>query len=161
MVLGEMSYDAELLADIIDQGCPSPKEVACITGRHVNTVYAYRHGTINIPVDFWKQLFAHTRDPRIAALMFDGLPGVAITIDDQIPDLSSDAVSLRSAIESLGKFHDLQTHLAEIMADSEITADDAKAVAQYNHHYLEFMRHTAAVHAAVNKAFQRAAAAKE
>lgn len=151
----EMGYDANLLGDLISDGF-APKQIAYLTGRHVNTVYAYQHGTINIPIDFWTKLFKHTRDARIAALIFGDLPHEYV-IQADVPDLT-DTTALRIAIDSIGKFHDCMRHLAEILADGRINADDRQAVAQFNETYPEFVRHIAGVRAAVNKAFESATA---
>ena len=78
-----------------------------------------------------------------------------------MPDFTDDVASLRGAIESIGKFHELQRHLADIIADGAINADDAAAVRQYNGSYAQFVTYGAAIHRAVNQAFDKATAAKE
>lgn len=159
MQAGEMSYDADLLAEMIDNGTP-PKGIAQVTDLSVNTIYAYRNGKIRIPVGFWRRLYAATRDPRIPALVV-GDQVFRVVPEASVPDLTDDVASLRGAIESIGKFHELQSHLADIIADGKINADDAAAVREYNGSYAHFVTHGAAIHRAINKAFDQATHTKE
>jgi hypothetical protein len=148
----EMKYDAQLLADLIDDAAGGRKWFAYKTGMHVNTIQAYTTSRINIPIDFWRRAFALTHDPRIIDLLL-GDVSYEVTFEDRLPDLATDTTRLTEVMDSMGKFHQSQTYLADILRDGRITETDAEAVKRYNHARAKFRLHESALHRAINVAF--------
>jgi len=150
-----VSYDAELLGQLIDEGTPPAKRIAVVTGVSCDTVYAYRHGRIkHIPMRFWRDLFAATKDLRILSLITGGVPVSTCVLSD-IPRIANEQTAVQSVIDAIGKFHKQQEYVSRIISDGVIDQTDAAAVRGYNASYGEFCSHNWALHLAINEAFSK------
>ena len=153
----EMRSDAELFREICDS--VSVKTVAFHTRMAANTIRAYYHGRINIPLGVWADVFALTRDPRIPLLLFARAPHFFGPIDN-LPDMAVDSAALRSICEQMQRFTDMQSELVEIVADGRVDAADTNRVDEYNKLYAQHLAYSAAVHRGINNAYQRATAGR-
>lgn len=154
----DMSYETDLLADIIDNDPDWPaKRVARVTGLSVFSVYNYRQGVTRIPIKFWSDLFAVKRDLRILALVTGGVP-VEFTILSDVPQLTGGADYFDEALKAIGQFHSMQKYYASVVRDGRIDGDDTLDIARFNRAYLKSRAQQSALHLAINQAFQASGA---
>lgn len=154
----ELPLDAEYLRTITDsQQGPSVKQIACTVGMSVDTVYAYRDGKIRIPLKFWRDLFAATGDMGIVRLVTGSMPIHLEPVTD-LPDLTRDSTLLKTAIESLGKYHGMQKYLMKILSDGQVDKNDRDVIEKFNAAHQECKRHDAAIFKAINELYQRSTA---
>lgn len=158
----EMSYDAELLDTLLNESMVmrdgavlTAKALAYRTGYAVQTISAYRRGKLTIPTRFWRFVWNFTRDSRVANLLLQDTP-CEICFSDCVRDIADNDALLAAAIESLGKFHQQETYLLDILKDGRINEADRASIDKFNAAYAHSRQTQAEVHRAINRAFAEA-----
>jgi len=155
----EMSYDAELLDDMLNSAAVmrdgvilTAKALSLRTGYATQTISDYRRGRINIPVRFWRLVWNLTRDLRVANLLLADTP-CEITFSDQVRDIADSDDLLQAAVDSLREFHQQEAYLLEILKDNRIDEADRVAIDQFNLAYARARQTQTEVHRAINRAY--------
>ncbi len=133
----EMNADADLLSDLLSEaprcldGFPlTTKAISNWTGLALQTISNYKLGVIkNIPVHFWKAIYRHLPDQRIADLILDGLCDVIRR--DTLPDLTDAPAAFETLHAMSSKWHNMQKRAADILCDGKIDHSDEEFIRDY------------------------------
>lgn len=149
-LLGAMLNESEHLFDRVAQVnvCLSAKVIAQWTNRSLQTISDYRTGKTNIPIDFWREMFARTWDMRIASLLFPDYCNIEIN-DRRQCSVAKPKDFFREALQAEGLYHQQQSALCEILADGKIDDLDGQRVQKYDDAYWQHRTRDSRLHRAI------------
>jgi len=154
--MDDMRADIDLLNDILDRH--TRKQLCMWADISHETLSQYVNCGRNIPVGFWRSLFRATKDLRILGLITCDIACEIYVQPAELPACGRDFFA--QSVTDSGKYHEMQTYIAELLRDNRIDEVDGETVQHYADSYLAHRANSALLFRAIMRTYQRSVAAK-